>query len=42
MSLSQFISSPSLQQKLDNFGFETIEEIKEANLIQLSKGIKVE
>ena len=42
MSLGQLISSPSLKQKLDNFGFETIEEIKEANLIQLSRGIKAE
>lgn len=38
MALDNFISSSSLRQKLENAGYETIQELKETNLIQLSKG----
>lgn len=38
MALDNFISSDSLRQKLENAGYETIQELRETNLIQLSKG----
>ncbi|KAI9274230.1 P-loop containing nucleoside triphosphate hydrolase protein [Sporodiniella umbellata] len=41
MALETIVTCSSLQQKLENAGYETLEELKKVNLIQLSKDLQL-